>query len=94
MSSTPRAAAFATVDAGIAKERLPDVAGAVGALDDLRQRVQADATLSNKARPSVLKAGHEALLERLDDGQIVVPGRSKTLPEPEGKGEPDPDRER
>jgi hypothetical protein len=50
--------------------------------------------LSDKAKSSVLKAGREALLVRLDDGQIVAPSRSKTVPEPEVKGEPDPDRER
>jgi len=92
--STARAAAFANLKAGIAKERFPDLAGALGALDDLRQRVQADATLSDKARSSVLKAGREALLKRLDDGQIVAPGRSRTAPEPEVKGKSDPDRER
>jgi predicted ABC-type ATPase len=92
--STERAAAFANLDAGIAKARFPELAGAVGALDDLRQRVQADGALSDKARSSVLKAGCEALLERLDDGQIVAPGRSKTVPEPEVKGKPDPDQAR
>jgi len=92
--STALAAAFANLDAGIAKERFPELAGALGALEDLRQRVQADGALSDKARSSVLKAGREALLTRLDDGQIVAQGRSRSVPEPRIKGEPDPDRER
>jgi hypothetical protein len=92
--SNARAAAFANLDAGIARERFPELAGSVGALDDLRQRVQADGTLSDRARSSVLMAGREALLKRLDDGQIVAPGRSRMAPDPEVKGKSDPNRER
>jgi hypothetical protein len=92
--STARASAFANLDVGVARERFPELASVVQALEDLKQRVQADAKLSDRARFSVLKAGREALLKRLDDGQIVAPGRSKTVPVPDLKNKPDPDRER
>lgn len=92
--STARASAFANLDAGIAKERFPELAGVVQALEDLKHRVQADASLSDKARSAVLKAGHEALLKRLDAGRIIAPDRSKEVPASEAKARPDPDRER